>query len=50
MYLIFLITLIAGVAILGGRRNAGVVLSLTAIATLAALLVHHMTDQLPISL
>lgn len=50
MYAIFLITLIAGIAILSGRRTIGLVLSLASIITLAGLLVHHMTDKLPISL
>lgn len=50
MYFIFLISLIAGIAILAGRRSLGIVLSLMSIITLAGLLVHHMTDQLPISL
>ena len=50
MYIIFLITLIAGIVILSGKHTAGIVLSLASILTLGALLVHHMTDKLPISL
>lgn len=50
MYFVFLIALIAALLILSGRHNAGIVCSLATIATLAGLLVHHMTDKLPISL
>ncbi len=50
MYIIFLISLMAGIAILAGRRGLGIILSLASIITLAGLLVHHMTDKLPISL
>lgn len=50
MYIIFLISLMASIAILAGRRTIGIVLSLASIMTLAGLLVHHMTDKLPISL
>lgn len=50
MYIIFLITLIAGIAILSGRRTVGITLSLASILTLGGLLAHHMTDKLPISL
>ena len=50
MYLIFLITLVAGITILGGRRGMGIALSVAGIITLAGLLFHHMTDKLPISL
>jgi uncharacterized membrane protein YphA (DoxX/SURF4 family) len=50
VYIIFLISLMAGIAILAGRRSTGIALSLISIMTLAGLLVHHMTDKLPISL
>jgi hypothetical protein len=50
VYLIFLITLVTGIAILGGRRGIGITLSVASIITLAGLLFHHMTDKLPISL
>ncbi len=50
MYLIFLIALVAALLILTGRRTAGILGSLLTVVTLAALLAHHMTDKLPISL
>ena len=50
MYIIFLIAFASALLILSGRRSAGMVCSLLTIVTLAGLLVHHMTDKLPISL
>ena len=50
MYIVFLIALIAALLILAGRRTAGILCSLLTIMTLAGLLMHHMTDKLPISL
>lgn len=50
MYIVFLFALIAALLVLSGRRSAGIIGSLATIATLAGLLVHHMTDKLPISL
>lgn len=50
MYLVFLAATIALLLILSGRRAAGISASLLTTATLAGLLVHHMTDKLPISL
>ena len=50
MFIIFLLALIATILIAIGYRSAGITASLIAIATLAGLLVHHMTDKLPISL
>ena len=50
MYLIFLIAFVAALLVLTGHRNAGLIASLATVATLAGLLVHHMTDKLPISL
>lgn len=50
MYIIFLIAFISALLILLGRRTAGMIFSLLTIVTLAGLLIHHMTDKLPISL
>ncbi|MGV0999048.1 MAG: DUF5993 family protein [Fluviibacter sp.] len=50
MYIIFLIALIAVILILTGHRSLGVTATLLTTAVLAGLLVHHMTDKLPISL
>ena len=50
MYIVFLIALIATLLILSGRAKIGVATSLLTIVVLAGLLVHHMTDKLPISL
>lgn len=50
MYIVFLIALIAAIFILAGRRNLGMAAALLTTITLGALLIHHMTDKLPISL
>lgn len=50
MYLVFLFAFIACLLILSGRAKIGVAASLLTIALLAGVLVHHMTDKLPISL
>ena len=50
MYIVFLLAFIACLLILSGRARIGVAASLLTIAMLAGLLVHHMTDKLPISL
>lgn len=50
MYIVFLTSLIAALLILSGRARIGVAASLLTIAALTGLLVHHMTDKLPISL
>ena len=50
MYTVFLIALIAALLILSGRARIGIAASLLTTAVLAGLLVHHMTDKLPISL
>jgi len=50
MYIVFLLALIATLLILSGRARIGVAASLATIAVLAGLLLHHMTDKLPISL
>ncbi len=50
MYIVFLSAFIACLLILSGRARIGVAASLLTIAMLAGLLVHHMTDKLPISL
>jgi len=50
MFIVFLVATCAALLILNGRRSAGLLCSLLTIAVLAGLLVHHMTDKLPISL
>lgn len=50
MYIIFVVALIAALIILAGHHKLGVAASLLTTAVLAGLLVHHMTDKLPISL
>ena len=50
MYIVFLLCLIAAVAILGGARTTGAIAGFITVAVIGALLIHHMTDQLPISL
>ena len=50
MYIVFLIAFIAVALILRGRCGMGIAASLLTTAALAGLLVHHMTDKLPISL
>jgi len=50
MYIVFLIALIAVALILSGRSGISIAASLLTTATLAGLLIHHMTDKLPISL
>ncbi len=50
MYIIFLMALISALLIVAGRRNLGISSALLTTATLAGLLVYHMTDKLPISL
>lgn len=50
MYIIFAVALAASLAIIAGKRTAGITLSLASILTLGGLLFHHMTDKLPISL
>lgn len=50
MYIVFVVALIATLLILSGRAKIGIAASLLTIAVLAGMLVHHMTDKLPISL
>lgn len=50
MYIVFVVAVIATLLILSGRDKMGIAASLLTIAVLAGLLVHHMTDKLPISL
>lgn len=50
MYIVFLIGLIATLLILSGRAKIGIAASLLTTVVLVAMLVHHMTDKLPISL
>lgn len=50
MFIIFAFALMATILIVMGYRSAGITASLISIATLAGLLMHHMTDKLPISL
>lgn len=50
MYIVFLLAVVATLMILSGRARIAVATSLLTIAVLAGLLVHHMTDKLPISL
>lgn len=50
MYIVFLVAFIACLLILSGRARIGIAASLITVAVLAGLLVHHMTDKLPISL
>lgn len=50
MYIVFVVALIATLLILSGRTKIGIAASLLTIAVLAGMLLHHMTDKLPISL
>ena len=50
MYIVFLLAFISCLLILSGRDRIGVAASLLTVAMLAGVLVHHMTDKLPISL
>lgn len=50
MYLTFLMALLAGAAILAGGRVAGLIGGFLTIALIGGLLIHHMTDPLPIAL
>jgi hypothetical protein len=50
VYIVFLFAFIACLLILSGRARIGIAASLITVAVLAGLLVHHMTDKLPISL
>lgn len=50
MFIVFLIALLATLLILSGRRGLGITTALLTTITLAGLLLHHMTDKLPISL
>jgi len=50
MYLVFLIACIAALCIASGRRGLGITTAILTTLTLAGLLLHHMTDKLPISL
>jgi hypothetical protein len=50
MYIVFLLAVAATLLTLNGRARVAVATSLLTIAVLAGLLVHHMTDKLPISL
>ncbi len=50
MYITFLLGLIAAVAILRGSRATGALFALLTIAVIGGLLIHHMTDKLPIGL
>lgn len=50
MFIIFVLTLAAALAIYKGHRVAGIALSLLSSAALVALLMHHATSTLPISL
>jgi hypothetical protein len=50
VYIVFLFAFIACLLILSGRARIGIAASFITVAVLAGLLVHHMTDKLPISL
>ena len=50
MYIVFVVALIATLLILSGRARIGIAASLLTVGVLAGMLVHHMTDKLPISL
>jgi ABC-type xylose transport system permease subunit len=50
MYITFLLCLIAAASILGGARATGAMFGFITVAVIGALLLHHMTDKLPISL
>ena len=50
MYTVFLVAFILALFIISCRRSAGVVTALLTTTVLAGLLLHHMTDKLPISL
>ena len=50
MYLVFLMALISAILIIAGHRPLGVSTALLTTLLLAGLLLHHMTDKLPISL
>jgi hypothetical protein len=50
VYIVFLVAFIACLLILSGRARIGIAASLITVAVLAGVLVHHMTDKLPISL
>ncbi len=50
MFSIFLLTLLAALAILRGHRRTGIGLSVLSAVLLAGLLAHHATSRLAISL
>jgi hypothetical protein len=50
MYIVFLLCLIALASILAGARTTGAIAGFLTVAVIGALLIHHMTDKLPISL
>lgn len=50
MYLVFLVASIATLCIITGRRGLGITTAILTTLTLAGVLLHHMTDKLPISL
>lgn len=50
MAIVFLVALLAAALIITGRSSLGVATALLTTLILAALLLHHMTDKLPISL
>ena len=50
MYITFLLALFGAVAILIGLRAVAVLAAFFTIAVVGGLLIHHMTDRLPISL
>ncbi len=50
MYLVFLVASIGTLCIITGRRSLGINTAILTTLTLAGLLLHHMTDKLPISL
>ncbi|WP_295441095.1 DUF5993 family protein [uncultured Thiodictyon sp.] len=50
MYIVFLLGLIALASILAGARATGAIFGFITVAAIGALLIHHMTDKLPISL
>lgn len=50
MYIVFLIALLATFFTLSGHRTIGIGLTALTIVAIGALLAHHMTSKLPISL
>lgn len=50
MYLVFLIATVAVLLIIAGHRMSGMICAFATSLILAAFLLHHMTDKLPVSL